>query len=309
MTIAGSNHDPTEPNREILVAAIGEVLWDMFPSGARFGGAPANFACAVAGLSPRNVSVEMVSAVGRDSLGINAIKSLQSQNVGTKHVTRQNQQTGQVNVSLDAQGVASYEFAEDCAWDNLAWTSKLDALAKQVDVVCFGTLGQRSQTSKATIQQFVRSTASDCLRIFDVNLRPPFYSETVIRESLEIANALKLNDDELPLLAKMFEITGCDQELVRRIAKVANLDLIALTRGENGALIFKDGAITEFQGIETDVVDTVGAGDAFSAAMVVGLLANKDIEKINRLACEVAAFVCSKVGATPTMPERFRFAR
>ena len=304
MTRSGSRV-AADANRDTSVVAIGEVLWDVFPSGPRFGGAPANFACAIAGLAPNNVSVAMVSAVGNESLGDDAIESLKRQNVETKSVTRQRQQTGQVHISLDDNGVASYRFAEDCAWDNLVWSDKLAELAKQTDVVCFGTLGQRSEVSKATIQQFVRTTPSDCLRIFDINLRPPFYTEAVIRESLEIANVLKLNDDELPLLAELLAIQGDEQELVAQIADAASLDVIALTRGENGALIFKDGQTSECAGVATEVVDTVGAGDAFTAAMVVGLLAGTHIDSINRHACEVAAFVCSQSGATPRMPARF----
>ena len=304
MTRSGSRV-AADANRDTSVVAIGEVLWDVFPSGPRFGGAPANFACAIAGLAPNNVSVAMVSAVGNESLGDDAIQSLKRQNVETNSVTRQRQQTGQVHISIDANGVASYKFAEDCAWDNLVWSDKLAELAKQTDVVCFGTLGQRSEVSKATIQQFVRTTPSDCLRIFDINLRPPFYTEAVIRESLEIANVLKLNDDELPLLAELLAIQGDEQELVAQIADAASLDVIALTRGENGALIFKDGQTSECAGVATEVVDTVGAGDAFTAAMVVGLLAGTHIDSINRHACEVAAFVCSQSGATPRMPARF----
>lgn len=291
--------------RKSLVVAIGEVLWDIFPSGPRFGGAPANFACAAAGLTGGITSVEMVSAVGNDTLGQDAIKALQRQRVGTKSVARKEQQTGQVHISLDAKGVASYEFADDCAWDNLTWSDQLKALAMQTDVVCFGTLGQRTSISKSTIQQFVRSTASDCLRIFDINLRPPFYSEAVIRESLEIANVLKLNDDELPLVAKLLEVDGNEQEQVAKIADAANVDIVALTRGENGALLFKDGRFADSPGVATEVVDTVGAGDAYTAAMAVRLLAGTDIDSINQEACEVAAFVCSQSGATPTMPNRF----
>ena len=297
--------DVAESNRETLIVALGEVLWDVFPSGPRFGGAPANFACAVAGLARRHMSVEMVSAVGNDSLGNDAIESLRQQSVGTQSVARKKQPTGKVDIALDSKGVASYEFAEDCAWDNLAWSDNMAALAERADVVCFGTLAQRSETSKKTIQQFVRSTTSRCLRIFDINLRPPFHTDTVIQESLEIANTLKLNDDELPILSEMLDVQGDEQELVARIADVANLDVVALTRGENGAMIFKNGRIVDFAGVKTDIVDTVGAGDAYTAAMVVGLLNGIDIDTINREACEVAAFVCSQAGATPQMPNRF----
>lgn len=305
MTRTEAHADPAKQGDEILVVAIGEVLWDVFPSGPRFGGAPANFACAMAGLAP-DFTVEMVSAVGDDDLGRDAIASLQQQGVGTRAVTQNKQVTGQVHVSLDDQGVASYEFAEDCAWDNLLWSERLNTLANQSDVVCFGTLGQRSDASKSTIQQFVRSSSSDCLRVFDINLRPPYYSEAVIRESLEIANVLKLNDDELPLLASLLNIEGNPRELLAQIAEIVGLDLIALTRGEKGAMIFKYGEISDSPGVPASVVDTVGAGDAFTAAMIVGLLEGHDIATINHKACEVAAFVCSQPGATPSMPPRFR---
>jgi len=305
MTQIRNRIDPAERAPEILVTAIGEVLWDVFPSGPRFGGAPANFACAVAGLAPRKVSVAIVSAVGNDDLGQQAIHALQRQGVATTSVTANEHQTGQVNVALDQNGVASYEFVADCAWDNLTWTDELQAVAEKTDVVCFGTLGQRSTASKDTIQRFVRATASDCLRIFDINLRPPYYSETVIRESLAIANVLKLNEDELPFLAGLLNVDGSEHERVIGIAEIAGLDVLALTRGENGALIYRDGLLSDFRGVDTEVVDTVGAGDAFTAAMVVGLLAGKEIDAINREACEVAAFVCSRTGATPVMPSRF----
>lgn len=305
MTQIRNRIDPAERAPEILVTAIGEVLWDVFPSGPRFGGAPANFACAVAGLAARKVSVAIVSAVGNDDLGQQAIHALQRQGVATTSVTANEHQTGQVNVALDQNGVASYEFVADCAWDNLTWTDELQAVAEKTDVVCFGTLGQRSTASKDTIQRFVRATASDCLRIFDINLRPPYYSETVIRESLAIANVLKLNEDELPFLAGLLNVDGSEQERVIGIAEIAGLDVLALTRGENGALIYRDGLLSDFRGVDTEVVDTVGAGDAFTAAMVVGLLAGKEIDAINREACEVAAFVCSQTGATPVMPSRF----
>ena len=301
--------DPAE-NRETLVTAIGEVLWDVFPSGPRFGGAPANFACAVAGLAPQRVSVRMVSAVGNDPLGDEAIASLKKQGVDTKSVVRRAEETGKVHISLDEHRVASYRFAENCAWDNLAWSETLSELANQTDVVCFGTLGQRSDASRSVIQKFVESTAKDCLRIFDINLRPPFYSDSVIRRSLEIANILKLNDDELPLLADLLGVeTGEDQRRVARIAELANLDVIALTRGENGALVYRDGMISDFPGVTTEVVDTVGAGDAFTAAMVVGLLEGNETDLVNREACEVAAFVCSQSGATPKIPPRLSLAR
>ena len=314
---ASSRSQARSRSQPFTIVAIGEVLWDVFPTGPRFGGAPANFACAVSGVARDSATVEMVSGVGKDALGAKAIESLRGQNVGTQFVSQLEQQTGQVLISLDEQGVATYEFAEDCAWDNMAWSNDLSTLAEAADVVCYGTLGQREEVSRATIQDFVRATKpafADCLRVFDVNLRPPFYSDAVIWESLKLANVLKLNDEELPLLADLLgvaDVEACTSAelaeggLLGKIANAAELDVVALTRGSNGAMIFKNGETSDFAGIETEVADTVGAGDAFTAAMVVGLLREEPIDVINRRACEVAAFVCSQPGATPKLPTRF----
>ena len=287
------------------ITAIGEVLWDVFPTGPRFGGAPANFACSCAGLVGDRAVVSMVSAVGIDELGERAITTLRDKNVRTDAIDRLSNPTGQVLVALDDTGTASYRFAADTAWDYLAWNDGLEKLAAETDVVCFGTLGQRSDVSYATIQRFVRSTKPNCLRVFDVNIRSPFYSESLIRQSLEIADVLKLNDEELPLLTKIYNLTGSgksDAELLAELAAACDLQVVALTRGADGALILRDGAVSDCLATPVDVVDTVGAGDAYTASMILGLLDGKTTDEINRRACEVAAFVCSQAGATPNMP-------
>jgi len=283
-----------------VIVGLGEILWDVFPDGPRFGGAPANFACHVAALGG---SAEMVSAVGNDELGVRALAELQNRRVATCGVHRhEDRPTGIVTVSLDDDGHASYEFAADTAWDALPWSEELARLAERTSAVSFGTLGQRSECSRETIRRFVAATPSRALRIFDVNLRPPFVSDPVIIDSLALANVLKLNDEELPAVAALCELSGSDVEVIQELAEKFALRAIALTRGPDGAVLVRDGQVSEHPGIETHVVDTVGAGDAFTAALALGLLDGSDLTAINRSACQVAAFVCSQSGAAPQLP-------
>ena len=287
--------------RPPVIVGLGEILWDVFPDGPRFGGAPANFACHVAALGG---TAEMVSAVGRDALGERALAELGNRRVGTQGVYRDERRpTGTVTVSLDGDGHASYEFAADTAWDALPWSEELAQLAERTSAVGFGTLGQRSEASRETIRRFVAATPTTALRIFDVNLRPPFVSDAVILESLALANVLKLNDEELPAVAALCGLSGPEVEVMRELADRFTLRAVALTRGPNGAVLLRDGRVSEQPGIETQVVDTVGAGDAYTAVLALGLLQRRNLDAINRGACQVAAFVCSQSGATPQLPD------
>jgi fructokinase len=288
-------------DRPATIVGLGEVLWDVFPSGPRFGGAPANFACSAAELDRDSVRVCMVSGVGQDELGQQALRELSDRNVNTSRIQRHDKPTGQVLISLDERGVARYEFAEDTAWDNLEWNHDLEQLAGATDIVCFGTLGQRSERSHQTIQRFIASTKPATQRIFDVNLRRPFYSDSVILESLELANVLKVNDEELPFLANLCDLSGTDADMLQQISKRFDLIAVALTRGANGAVLVRGDEVSECHGFEAAVVDTVGAGDAFTAAFAIGLLDAANLNVINRRACRVAAFVCSQPGATPRL--------
>lgn len=285
------------------IVGLGEILWDMFPDGPRFGGAPANFACSASGLAREWANAAMVSSVGKDELGQRAIESLRQHGVDTSCVAEQNRLTGQVDVQLDSQGRASYVFAADTAWDNLAWSRELQHLAARADAVCFGTLGQRSDRSRETIQRFVTATAPAALRIYDVNLRPPFVRDAVIMESLQLANVLKLNDEELPEVADLCGLSGTDIDVMQRLGKKFDLRVVALTRGPDGAVLIRGNEVSEQAGVESQVIDTVGAGDAFTAALTLGLLDAGDLDAINRAACHVAAYVCSQSGATPNMPD------
>jgi len=286
------------------VIGIGEILWDVFPDGPRFGEAPANFACGVAELARDRIDVYMAGGVGADDLGRRAIEALQLHGVDTSCVAVVDRPTGQVLVELDAVGQASYEFAADAGWDNVAWSDGLQQLAARADAVSFSTLGQRSESSRQTIQRFVRATPAKCLRVLDINLRPPFWNEEIVMQSLRLANVLKLNDAELSVLAEMLGWSGADHELLQQLVDRFSLQLAAVTRGAAGALLLREsGEQSDLPGQPTVVVDTVGAGDSFTAALVIGLLSGLPLATINAWGNRIAAFVSSQPGATPYIPD------
>lgn len=285
------------------IVAIGEILWDVFPDGPRFGGAPANFACSAAELAKDNASVTLVSAIGDDTLGRDALVALSNRNVCTEAIQTNPLPTGRVDVELDEAGIASYTFAENCAWDHLTWSQELERLAASCDAVCFGTLGQRSAESRETIQRFIRSTPEHCLRVFDINIRPPFIADQWILNSLESATAIKLNEDELPVVAELCDCVGGEIEVLQHLSKRFELQLAALTRGERGSLILAGDQLSELSGHKVQVIDTVGAGDAFTASMVLDMLGNTNIETMNQRANALSSYVCTQAGATMAFPE------
>jgi fructokinase len=287
------------------IVGLGEVLWDIFPEGPRFGGAPANFACHAAALGGE---VSMVSRVGADELGEAAVEFLTERGVDTSAVARSRDlPTGEVHVHLDDQHSPSYEIASPVAWDAIEWSSQLGELAATADAVCFGTLAQRNAAARRTILQFLRATPASALRVFDVNLRQSFYSEEIVHTSLGLANVLKLNEDELRTIAVMCNIDESSQ--VRQLLALCEefrLRLAALTRGSQGSLIVSTQIIADCPGFPALVRDTVGAGDAFTAALTVGILAGRDVDDVNRQACRLAAYVCAQPGAVPSLPEELR---
>lgn len=285
------------------IVAIGEILWDVFPDGAKFGGAPANFACSASELSDTTHHVHIVSAVGDDELGKRALESLAERGVNTDHVQVNQYPTGRVDVSLDSAGIASYRFAENCAWDHLTWSPTLASLARSTDAVCFGTLGQRSEKSRITILEYLKHTPPNCLRVFDVNIRRPYFEMQWVIESMRQANVLKLNDDELPVLAELCDCSGDELEIARKLLKEFKLDLLALTRGDRGSLLVTSSESVDFPGQPVHVVDTVGAGDAFTASLTINQLRDKDLKSMTQHANQVAAYVCANAGATMHFPE------
>jgi fructokinase len=282
------------------IIGIGEVLWDVFPDGPRFGGAPANFACHAAALG---AEVAMVSCVGDDPLGEQAIEALRERGVDTSYVSRTGGlPTGTVQVVLDERRSPTYVIAAPVAWDAIEWSSGLEGLAARADAVCFGTLAQRSERSRETIQRFVQATPREALRVLDVNLRQSFHSPELIRTSLAAANVLKLNEDELPVVAEACGIEGSTDERLQGLCNRFTLRLVAMTRGANGALVASRDGTSDCPGFAANVRDTVGAGDSYTAALVVGVLRGESLDHVNRHACRVAAYVCSQSGATPPLP-------
>jgi fructokinase len=289
------------------ILALGEVLWDVFPDGAKFGGAPANFACGCAGLGGPLARVALASAVGGDDLGQRAVERLAERGVDTALVATRDRPTGQVLVCLDAAGRPSYQFIPDPAWDHVPWGESLRTAASEADVVCFGTLGQWADESRRTIRAAVAAARPDALRILDINLRPPYWTPEVVVESLALANVLKLNDEELPILAGLLNVGGEPENVLRAVMARHGLRYAALTRGPNGAvLLAADGRRSETPGVSVAVADTVGAGDAFTAALALGLTHGRGLDAINAWATAVAAYVCTQPGGTPTFPPEYR---
>jgi fructokinase len=288
--------------RRLVIAGIGEVLWDVYPDAARFGGAPANFACHAAALG---ADAWMASAVGVDDLGRSALATLETAGVRCETVARDREHdTGQVLVTLDSSGQPSYKFADDSAWDHLEWSAALESLAERCDAVCFGTLGQRSEPSRATIRRFVRTARPRALRMFDVNLRQHFYNRDTVHTSLEIASAVKLNDEELPTVAEFCGIhASTPRQMLRELVDRYDLRLAALTCGAEGALLMAADEESTCPAVPVKVVDTVGAGDAFTATIVPDFLRGLPLAEINRHANAVASFVCSQPGAVMKLPD------
>lgn len=287
---------PTHP----AILSCGEMLWDLFPAGPRFGGAPANFACHAALHGAR---VALLSAVGDDPRGREATAILRRFGLDPSLVqTIAEAPTGTVGVSVDAAGKPTFEIHAGSAWDRIAWTPALETHLAGVDAIYFGTLGQRDPVSRATIRRALAvATSLGRLRVLDVNLRRPFFDAALIRESVAEATVLKLSDDELDaVLAACGVPPGPDPTASLRALLVRHrLDLVALTRGAAGALLVSATEVIDQPGIPTLVRDTVGAGDSFTAALVVGLLRGEPLNTLARVACETAAAVCAHAGALP----------
>jgi fructokinase len=287
---------------ETRVLAIGEVLWDLLPSGRQLGGAPANFAyhCRALGADAR-----LVSRIGADALGEEVLKRFRLVDLPTDTVTVDPESpTGTVLVELGPGGQPRFTIAENAAWDRITADESVLERAASANAIYFGSLAQRTEPARRAIRSLVAASHADSLGIFDVNLRPPFVDREVIEGSLELANVLKLNDQELPVFAAMFELSGAVRDQMVELAHRFSLSLVALTRGEHGSLLWANGTWSDHPGLAVEVCDTVGAGDAFTAALTVGLLAGWDLDQLNQRANEVAAFVCTKPGGMPTLPDR-----
>jgi fructokinase len=290
------------------IVGIGEVLWDLLPSGRQLGGAPGNFAYHAHALG---ANACVIARVGTDDLGRDIRLRFEAQGIadGTLQVD-ETAPTGTVTVTLSEKGNPNYIIHENAAWDRLAVTPAALKAVREANAICFGSLAQRSEISRASIQRLVSAASANSLRVFDINLRQKYFSREVIEQSLRLANVLKLNDGELPFLATLFDLTGSAEEQIERLAQKFSLQVVALTRGADGSLLFQNGRWSDCASEPVKVVDTIGAGDSFTAALVIGLLLEKDLDEINRLANEVARHVCACAGATPPLPKKLcdRFA-
>lgn len=281
------------------IIGIGEVLWDMFPEGKVLGGAPANFAYHV---SQFGFSGCAISAIGKDALGEEIVESLKTKKLKNS-MSLTSFPTGTVRVTLTGNGVPSYEICEDVAWDNIPFTSELETLAKSAKAVCFGSLAQRSKVSYETITRFLDLVPADSYKIFDINLRQKFFTKELIHSSFERCNVLKINDEEVVVVANLFGWTNLDEMAVcKRIFDEYDLKILVLTRGTNGSYVITRDEVSFLETPKVKVVDTVGAGDSFTGAFVAGLLEGFAISKAHRLAVDVSAFVCTQQGAMPQLP-------
>lgn len=281
------------------IIGLGEVLYDVLPQGAKLGGAPANFAYHA---SQFGFEAMAVSAVGNDALGDHALATFDEN--GLKYIIpRVPYPTGTVNVSLDGEGVPTYAFTPDVAWDHIPFTPEMAEAAHDALAVCFGSLAQRSEESKTTIMSFLNATPKDCLKIFDINLRGKFYDKETIQNGIRHCDILKINDEELVVLARLFGYPGLDiEEKCHLILNRYNLRMIVLTCGTNGSYVFAPHDFKSFQPTpKVEVADTVGAGDSFTGSFVASLLSGKSIAEAHELAVKISAFVCTQKGAMPKL--------
>ena len=283
--------------RRYTVVGLGELLWDLLPTGKQLGGAPANFAYIASVLGDEGIPA---SRLGEDNLGAQAALRLTELGLPTSFVQEDSSHpTGTVNVEVDPNGQPGFDISESVAWDFLEWTPEWQTLAAQADVVCFGSLAQRSEKSRSTIQRFLRGMRPQAVRVFDVNLRPPFYTATVLAESMSMATIVKLNHEELPKIMQLFGMEHRGEESsARTLVAHYSLKLLCVTRGSGGSLIVSADACSEHAGFRVKVTDTVGAGDAFTAGVVHQYLRGASLAEMSEVANRVGAWVASEAGAS-----------
>ncbi len=283
----------------LIIIGLGEILWDVFPEGKVLGGAPANFAYHV---SQFGFDGRAISAIGNDDLGNEIIENLNKKEL--KYSIEKTQfPTGTVQVTLDAKGVPQYEITQNVAWDNIPFTPEMEDLACRTKTVCFGSLAQRNPVSRLTINKFLDFLPSDALIIFDINLRQHFYSQELIHQSLTRCNILKINDEEVVLVAELFDWVGLSEmEICKKLLEDYSLKMVVLTKGTEGSYVITKNEISFKATPFVKVADTVGAGDSFTAGFVASLLKGKSIATAHDIAVEVSAFVCTQQGAMPVLP-------
>ena len=283
-----------------VIVGLGEALWDCLPDGSKLGGAPANFAYHA---SQFGNEAYAISAIGNDALGDQTLKEFEEKHL--KYVMpRVDYPTGTVQVELDEEGIPTYDIKQNVAWDNIPFTPEIENVAKHCGCVCFGSLAQRNKISRDTIHRFLDTTPMACLKIFDINLRQNFYSKEIIQDSLKACDILKINDEELVTIGRLFGYPGLDIEnKCYLILGKYNLKMLVLTCGTNGSYVFAPGVKSYQPTPKVEVDDTVGAGDSFTGSFASAILAGMPIKEAHKLAVEVSAFVCTQPGAMPKLPQ------
>lgn len=282
------------------VIGIGELLFDVFPTGKKIGGAPVNFAYHVQQLGLESLAV---SAIGKDSLGDEIVSILKDKKINGI-VPRVDAPTGTVQVALDAAGVPTFTIMENVAWDMIPYSETLAKEVSECSALCFGSLAQRGPVSHSTISRLVKLAPKDALIIFDINLRQHFYSKELIEESMRECNVLKINDDEFDIVMKLLDRQETDyRKGAAWLMEKYSIRTVILTCGTKGSYIF-EGDTESFEPTpKVEVADTVGAGDSFTAAYCASILKGKSIKDAHRKAVEVSAFVCTQTGAMPVLPK------
>ncbi|MGJ1016187.1 carbohydrate kinase family protein [Bacteroides salyersiae] len=285
-----------------IIVGMGEALWDVLPEGKKIGGAPANFAYHV---SQFGFDSRVVSAVGNDDLGDEILKVFKEKQL--KHQLQTvNYPTGTVQVTLDDNGIPCYDIKEGVAWDNIPFTDDLKRLALSTRAVCFGSLAQRNEVSRTSINRFLDTMpdGEGQLKIFDINLRQGFFTKDIIRDSCQRCNVLKINDEELVAISRLFGYPGIDlQDKCWILLAKYNLKMLILTCGTDGSYVFTPGVVSFQETPKVPVADTVGAGDSFTATFTAALLKGKSVPEAHKLAVEVSAYVCTQSGAMPELPQ------
>ena len=296
-----------------LVLGLGELLWDLLPGGPQLGGAPANFTVMVGRLGNHAVAL---SRIGRDELGRKAVEVLDPLPVDTSHLQIDViHETGTVTVDLN-DGQPEYVIHQPAAWDFMELTDDWIQLAQRADAICFGSLAQRGIDSRKTIQTLAAESSASCIRIFDVNLRAPFFSEETVEESLELATVVKMNDAEVPKVLSLLGLTASESDTTeslrvganRLLAEFPTLQMAAITCGGKGSLLVTREEWHAHPGHPVKVADTIGAGDAFTAAMTHYLLRGADLATLNEAGNRWGSWVASQAGAMPPLPEETRAA-
>ena len=284
-----------------VIVGIGEALWDVLPEGKKIGGAPANFAYHVSQFGLESCAV---SAVGDDELGKEIRSNFEEKKLQTLIETVP-YPTGTVQVEIDKLGVPQYDIKENVAWDNIPFTPQIEELAHRTKAICFGSLAQRNEVSRNTIEQFIEAMpkTEDTLIVFDVNLRQSFYSREVLDRSMKRCNVLKINDEELITISRMLGYQGTDlQSKCWILLGRYHLKMLILTCGVNGSYVFTPGSMSFIATPKVKVADTVGAGDSFTGAFVACILKGLSLTDAHQKAVNVSAFVCTQRGAMPTLP-------